>query len=475
MMKTCVAVNLSCFYISGGFDYICEGELLDGGVREGEVVTIVGDHADGYSDDDVIYFYNARKYYYQIIPKEIFEKFRNLIDFELRNMDLPNINNGAFNLCDELELIDLEQNLIKRIDADIFKKCEKLIELWLGENEISKVDDQAFAGLGRLQLLRLPTNRIKEISKDVFKPLGNLKQLDLKQNLIETLHTDTFNNLKSIEILNIAENSLIRLHVTTFVHCENLKQLLIQTNKIQRLPDELFQSQNKLQVLDISSNSIHRLDSKTFRSLTAVTKFSINNSSINVIDENLLTVMSSLTMLDLRNNKCVNKQFNSFSNQDSIKNDLVKCFGNFKPAFCEYFMIKDDYACKLTGVFTGDESSEEIQVNGEHLDGKTDNDVTIIRTVDSQLDVIPNMNSIKFPNIIKLNLWNAKIEILGKFNSPLNLSTLDFRFNLIEKITGNYFPINSMIEQLILMKNYVSTIDEDSFICLTKLSLLDIS
>lgn len=80
------------------------------------------------------------------VPKELMTKFAHIKQFLLSNAGLESID-GAFELCDDMEVMKLYQNKIKRIESRAFAQCPNLLELDFSSNEITELSVDAFEGI----------------------------------------------------------------------------------------------------------------------------------------------------------------------------------------------------------------------------------------------------------------------------------------------------------------------------------------
>ena len=448
------AVNLDCFYLSTTNEYFCEGKL-NASLQEEDAVTFTGNHVSGYSDDDVKYFFNNQRFVFQRIPSEVFAKFRNLQVFDLNAADLSSISSESFKNCAKLEEIDLDDNKIVKVSPQSFISCSSLTTISLRKNVIPGIEKGIFKGVERLENLDLSQNRIAELTDEIFSPLNALKQLKMSKNIIRKIHARAFDSLKTLELLDLSENFIESLDSTVFINCKALLTLKLSKNLIKTLNDQVFQFQKNLKSIDLSENQLGRLSARTFRELEALKMFIVNKAMITGVEANLFNDKANLTKLDFRGNICIDKQFDNNDDIEIVKQGLQVCFDNFKKAFCKY-SINDEgfYICELSANFLINETSIDYEVSGDHIDLKSDQDVQVIHSTNSQIDSIPEEISKKFPRIEKLSLWNVGLNDLNEnnFDSFSNLKSLDLRLNQIASVENESFPIPLDIEILILVK-----------------------
>ncbi|XP_045465547.1 leucine-rich repeat-containing protein 40-like [Harmonia axyridis] len=104
----------------------------------------------------------------------------NLKNFEVEYSNLANIEDGAFNGMEKLEILILRNNKLKTIPTGSLASLKTLKELHLGSNLIEKVETKDIPSLPNLERVNLGHNPIKEINLTGLKEkLPKLKEVDV--------------------------------------------------------------------------------------------------------------------------------------------------------------------------------------------------------------------------------------------------------------------------------------------------------
>lgn len=140
-------------------------------------------------------------------------------------------------------------------------------------------------------------------------------------------------------------------------------------------------------------------------------------------------------------------------------------------ASCEYSVDEDNgYACTLTLT----DADESTQITGQHLQGKSDNDVKFIETFSTNSDStkIPNGLCEKFKNAVTIFLKKLKLEEIDEnlLEKCSELKDLGLGQNKITKIAKNAFASQSKLKSLWLDNNQLTELDPDLFANLTSLT-----
>ncbi|KAG5679646.1 hypothetical protein PVAND_009203 [Polypedilum vanderplanki] len=168
---------------------------------------------------------------------------------------------------------------------------------------------------------------------------------------------------------------------------------------------------------------------------------------------------------------------------------LICCFstfpvGNTATIECKYFMYdgyweinESVYNCDVLniGVFTGERVTIE-NVEGNHENGKTDDDVQIFYLRDANLNYFPRNLENVFKNLLLIGILNSNlIEITSEDLKPFpKLKYLRIWGNPIEVIREDLFIHNLAMEVIILYNNEINHIDPKAFSHLNKLRAVDL-
>ena len=113
------------------------------------------------------------------------EEFQNLEELNLNNNVLTKIESNSFQYLNKLKKLDLGWNQIEQIDSNGFQGLENLEELDLSENKLTKIKSNTFQQLSKLIKLNLWDNQIDHIDSNEFQGLNNLEELHIKGTVID--------------------------------------------------------------------------------------------------------------------------------------------------------------------------------------------------------------------------------------------------------------------------------------------------
>lgn len=147
---------------------------------------------------------------------------------------------------------------------------------------------------------------------------------------------------------------------------------------------------------------------------------------------------------------------------------------------CDYFYLPDVTTGSYECIFSYPQFTNEndiTYINGTHLQGFTDDDVTTVRVVrDSNLPAVPTIFCRQFRNLISLALSRNNLHTLtvNSFSSCIHLEFLLLTQNAIKEIPANVFERNIELKELFFSYSYVARIEDYAFRNLAKLELLEL-
>lgn len=120
----------------------------------------------------------------KFLPRNVGEKFPNLVKFEARKCGLTVLRDHYFKSMGNLQYMALNDNKIKTIDSKVFTDLIKLEYLVLNTNLIETLDEKLFIKMVNLKKILLNNNKVKFLSPTTFSiPKGKLWYVDLKGNV----------------------------------------------------------------------------------------------------------------------------------------------------------------------------------------------------------------------------------------------------------------------------------------------------
>lgn len=130
--------------------------------------------------------------------------------------------------------------------------------------------------------------------------------------------------------------------------------------------------------------------------------------------------------------------------------------------------FKDDtngmYTCSVTGDLETDDIDNFVsEINGIHLNGKTNDDVKKISILDKSTEYFPGGLSNFFPNLDSIKVEKSKLKYIFK-DDLAGLSQLKYFYvgeNKIEALGPSLFEDNPVLEEIHFENNKISKISDD--------------
>ena len=148
------------------------------------------------------------------LPSKMLQNCHELKSVSLANNSLPSLDAGFFDNLKRLERLDLSGNrLAVSLTGRQTRDLVSLVHLDLSSNQLSILVESAriFESMSStLQVLKLNNNRLKTIEAKVFNNLVNLKELDMSQNELAVLDKETLSGLQRLTHLHLSQNDLNR-------------------------------------------------------------------------------------------------------------------------------------------------------------------------------------------------------------------------------------------------------------------------
>ncbi|XP_069722187.1 leucine-rich repeat and transmembrane domain-containing protein 1 [Phaenicophaeus curvirostris] len=126
--------------------------------------------------------------------------------------------------------------------------------LQLQNNRIWRINQNAFTGTPLLKILDLSNNSLSSLAPGAFQKLRYLQVLNLTRNLIHYIENKTFSFLPHLKELDLSSNSIIRLPETFGNNTGNITLLSVKHNKLQKMERVLLESLPNLKVVLFKDN-----------------------------------------------------------------------------------------------------------------------------------------------------------------------------------------------------------------------------
>lgn len=160
---------------------------------------------------------------FKIIDAELFHGNTKLKVLSVMNGGFEDIEDGVLESLVDLEQVELVMNLLK-LPHNFLEPKNKLKRFSLSGN-VSLKDKRGFPffrGCTDLEILILNENVIKHIDRYTFHHMWHLKALFLERNGIENFDLDTFDDLENLQRLSLAGN---KIDFISMRHVANLRKL----------------------------------------------------------------------------------------------------------------------------------------------------------------------------------------------------------------------------------------------------------
>ncbi|NXR18156.1 LRTM1 protein, partial [Cinclus mexicanus] len=118
-----------------------------------------------------------------------------------------------------------------------------------------------------IQILQLQNNRIWRINQNAFTATPLLKILDLSNNSLSSVAPGAFQKLRYLQVLNLTRNMIHYIENTTFSFLPHLKELDLSSNSIIRLPETFGNSTGNITLLSVKHNKLQKMERILLESL----------------------------------------------------------------------------------------------------------------------------------------------------------------------------------------------------------------
>ena len=162
-----------------------------------------------------------------------FRTLSSLENLDLQNNVLPKLDKSGFGGLNNLRRLNMSRNDIQQIPIGIFTDLNQVVHMDLGFNQLSQFKDDSFRGLEAMTDLSLKSNNITDISFSL-RILDNLKDIDLSSNKIEEIYRGQIPD--SIMYINLDSNQLKYISPNTFRTMYRLRRVILTNNKLRTLP-----------------------------------------------------------------------------------------------------------------------------------------------------------------------------------------------------------------------------------------------
>ncbi|RMZ94609.1 insulin-like growth factor-binding complex acid labile [Brachionus plicatilis] len=230
------------------------------------------------------------------IDSKAFSSFnKTLKELLLQNNELNSYNLKFVQNLPALNELNLDFNLINKLDNFMFAKSAALESLSLQGNSIQFDGDTQFVfhGLSRLQRLNLARNSIKHLPDGLFKNLNSLTNLVMDKNNLnefDKLNELTFDGILSTLVnISLQYNKLKSSQLICLNKFEHLERVKLGYNRIEQLDMNMFKNVfATLTNLDAQNNQIAKVVLDDEHVLNSLNELDLSNNNLCTFNNNLL-------------------------------------------------------------------------------------------------------------------------------------------------------------------------------------------
>lgn len=409
------------------------------------------------------------------------------IDKLTENTKLPDKS-----LLTKSELIETPENL-KFLETQ-FRQClEEKKEISKGQNQIicemfihacnalnMKIFDR------KVSVTFFTKDKIPVIARAVTKlVVYNQQTLFLPINFGEVL--------ENLEDLNVVNSELLDVDYSVFSGLK-LQSIILSSNKLKDLSFESFGTMRTLERLDLSFNQIEHIQSKAFEGLTGLKSLNLNNNRLSKLDvsnlnniEHLFVKHNQLEFIipfeaakvktvDFSDNKCVDLLVPRVTIEKLTKHLSSRCSEPIELK-CYFKYLQGNYLCRLDDLDIKSSNLATMKISGQHLEGKTINDVLIVSIRNQKTSFLPSGLGKLFPNLETVIVDSSGLTKIGinDFEEMTKVRRLSIRNNSIESIEEGAFDKLVNLEYAYLPENKIESLPERAFHELSKLKSINLN
>jgi Leucine rich repeat/BspA type Leucine rich repeat region (6 copies) len=287
-----------------------------------------------------------------------------------------------------------------------------------------------------------------------------------------------FYNVRTVYLGNAGLKEVTR---NSFRFGYKILEINLYNNQLNSIPADAFADCSRLVLLYLEHNQLTTFDVQP--GIPMLQELVLRYNRINAINQEIFVKLPDLKRLALVGNQCVSRDFlkdtrvyGSQTLEGISRNELVTCSFNWKNTVtttqrppsdltpsareCKYSVTQNGYTCVFARVSFMNDYSDNFQVSGTHLAGKSDNDVTSVSFLKSKLVKVPAVIFKKFPNLSHLDIASAGI-VTADSSTIENCGTLkhlDASDNDITRITESFLNSCRNLETVNLDWNAITSI-----------------
>ena len=254
------------------------------------------------------------KNHIRTLPKNLSSHLRFLKYLDLQYNLLTKIDNAMFKGFSRMTDLRLAHNNISEIADGAFMDLSNLISLTFRNNSIATITANTFVGLSSLETLSLTENRLDQISSDAFQATPALENLHLFENTLTSIEIGTFKNLNGLHDLELSNNYITLLNPGVFENLENLTEIKMARNNLEVLKTNSFVNMPKLRLVNIAYNNIKVIEDDAFFSIPHLHEVNLMHNEISVWNPRAFKNIAKIGKINLEGNQLKTIQSQAFHN-----------------------------------------------------------------------------------------------------------------------------------------------------------------
>ncbi|CAG5056585.1 unnamed protein product [Parnassius apollo] len=417
------------------------------------------------------------------------------VSFKNNNISDATMVGRAIRDLPMLSLLDLNYNLIDKLNEGTFVDQTMLETLYLSHNNINIIHHGAFHRVPKLRIVDLNFNNIVRIHPESFlqqsssgveelslignkimhisefrallEALPRLRLLDMSDNLLQEIPREALRGHPNLERLHLNRNSIKFIEAEAFVAMPALRELHLSKNALGDMNEAPFWNLPSLKGLDLSYNFFKRLQPKLLYNLPSLRRINLSNNKLSVIDPITFIETPLLEYVNISGNYLVSTHPATFRNLanlyelDASSNKLIEFIPGL-PRGLEQLNLKQNQITNLPGP------------------PSPDLDLPSLRTLDisyNGIQIIPYGSLKTLHNLRRLFMKRNGLRQIDAttFSDLDNLEILDLSFNQIISIHLKSFTKLAHLMEVNLYGNNIENFDFMVIQDNTKLSILEIS
>ncbi|CRK98132.1 CLUMA_CG011500, isoform A [Clunio marinus] len=244
---------------------------------------------------------------------------------QIRDSQFENLPKGVFEKFVNMEkIMIISSRGFKNLEQNYFDK--KITLILMKNTDLEVIGEKSFVELENLKILSLNYNNVKKIHRSAFRDLVNLEKIEMVYNYLETLDDDIFANNVNLKLVLLYNNQLKAISGQLFSRNSNIESLQLQNNIITQIEKGFYKNMTKLTRIDLSSN----LCISENIQLTRFIQWSSHQYKFKDCYNNFALMKSTNDMIRSVSKKIENLEDQVSEIMEKTSNDLAILEGNMK-------------------------------------------------------------------------------------------------------------------------------------------------